>query len=256
MIENTISIDEAAETENEVSEAENTQQQADAEDIGVAETAQESGETQPEETVELTVYGEKVKVTKNEALAAAQKGLAFDRIKEQLAHSKNDARLKMLESIAQAKGTDTWNLVCEMQQRYVTDDIISRYGSIDAAPVEEVAKGVNTIALARQSLEQHRQTSEKHHWQDQIAQFYHNNPGVKEIPQEVIEMAKNGRNLDVAYHIFTSGQLEKRLENSEMELAMMKAENKSARSSMPSAANVAAADKKEDEFYRLMKSTW
>ncbi len=256
MIENTISIDEGMEIGQELSVSENNLQPHSSENICEAENMEETGETQPEETMELTVYGEKVKVTAKEAVAAAQKGLAFDRIKEQLAHSKNDARLRMLESIAEAKGTDTWTLMYEMQHKSVTDDIISRYGSIEAAPFEEVVKGVNTIALAQQNLADYRQTAEKYGWQEQLAQFYENNPGVREIPQEVIAMAKKGHNLDTAYHIFTSGQVKKRLENKERELEMLKAENKSAKSSMPSAANTAAADKKEDEFYKLMKSTW
>ena len=70
-------------------------------------------------------------------------------------------------------------------------------------------------------------------------------------------MAQQGENLAFAYNRFNAQQLALRLENAQRELEALKAERKSAKNSMPSAANKGAANgTMEDEFYTMMKSTW
>lgn len=257
MIEKTISIDEGAVETTQTTAPENNKTLAEKDFYFAEEDTVADGENQPEETVELILYGEKVTLPVSQAKEAAQKGLAFDHIKNQLQETKNDARIKALEAIAATSGRTVAQLMCEMQQRAVTDSIIEKYGSIEAAPFEELSRGVNTIAAMEKSFGEVEKTAEKQHWKAQLREFHHNNPGVREIPQEVVEMAKKGEDLSLAYHRFTAVQLEQQLQETQRKLEALKAENKSAKSSTPSAANVGAANRKnEDEFYRMMRSTW
>ena len=83
------------------------------------------------------------------------------------------------------------------------------------------------------------------------------NPGCTEIPPEVITAAKKGENLSLAYSRIYGDRLTKEIEEAKRELDILKNESKALKNSTPSAKSVGGNDKpKENEFLKLMKSTW
>ena len=175
MIENTISIDgtevlkapvnaDAEETKVHNENISATEDEADENgDTAELETASaEDGNTpentadQPEMMVELNLYGEKVQVPLSQAVAQAQKGVAFEHMKNQLAAAKNDARLSTLQTIAGRSGKTTAQLVMDMHSDFVADNLARRYGSVANAPLDEVAKAVSESEYCRRQ----RQRSE------------------------------------------------------------------------------------------------
>lgn len=279
MIENTISIDNGSdidavkedafllqhnkETEQQ-DHCENAESTAEKDCIDAEETmsckqenAEIPKEKPAEETVELTLYGEKVQLPKSQAIAAAQKGMAFDHIKGQLSAARNDARLKALEDIAAMKGQTIASFIGELQHRAMADDIAAKYGGIENAPTHVLSEAVRKLEQSRISLEQ-RETQAKHHDVNlQLMEFLENNPGIKEIPQEVVQMAGKGENISLAYSRFNENRLAKELSEAKRELEILKSEEKAKRSSTPTAMNSGAANEsKENEFLKLMKSTW
>ncbi|MBE6887150.1 MAG: hypothetical protein E7484_01870 [Ruminococcaceae bacterium] len=279
MIENTISIDNSSDTEAEkvnalllqhnketaqqdIGENEESAVEKDCTDNGKTlpagqEPAEDEQEKPSEETVELTLYGEKVQLAKSQALAAAQKGMAFEHIKGQLSAAKNDVRLKTLENIAAMKGQTIAAFIGDLQHRAMADDIAAKYGGIENAPTQVLSEAVRTLEQSRISLEQREAQARQHHVNLQLMEFLEKNPGVKEIPQEVMQLAEKGENIALAYSRFNENRLAKELSEAKRELEMIKSEEKAKRSSTPTAMNSGAANEsRENEFLKLMKSTW
>lgn len=220
-------------------------------------TAENSGADQPEETVELTVYGEKRKVPLSQAVAVAQKGLAFEHLKAELADMKNDFRLKALEEIAKQSGKNTYQLVADLQHRAVTENLIERYGSLKDAPLEELGQAINTLMASRSQLKDGQNMSEYHRWKNQLREFAEANPGCVEIPEEVVQAAKKGENLSLAYSRIYGNRLTQEIKEAKRELDVLKSESKAVKNSTPSAKSVGGNENlKENEFLKLMKSTW
>ena len=154
MTENTISINSSAAeaAENDFSSAEAAEnsrydaqgndwqniEERESDDVHESETSGDGETTLPqEEKIKLTVYGEEVEVSFEEAKAAAQKGMAFERVKAQLANAKAEmetpfAREKELaEKSARLKEL---NILLNMDQkdRSVLDD-----GPAEESPEKE-----------------------------------------------------------------------------------------------------------------------
>ena len=272
MIENTISIDStdvlnskkelfADETEVQKIEASNAEEKTEDYGYGTEKSEnsaqEESGADQPEMMLELNVYGNKMQVPVSRAVAAAQKGIAFEHIKAQLADAKNDVRLKTLETLAAQSGKTVSALVLDMHTDAVTNDLVARYGSIADVPYDEVAKAVMSIENCRAQLQQGDVLAQKNSWRTQLAEFVENNPGCTDIPPDVIEAAKQGENISRAYSRLYDSRLTEELNEAKREIDILKSQQKSEKTSTPSAAGTASAGKtKENEFLKIMKSTW
>ena len=275
MIENTISIDstdvldasvsaDAEETKVHNENIFETEEEAD-ENGGTAEaeTADSEEENAPEKTadqpemmVELNLYGEKVQVPLSQAVAQAQKGMAFEYMKNQLAAAKKDARLSTLQTIAGRKGKTTAQLVMDMHSDFVTDELIGRYGSIASTPMEEIARAVREIEECRRQMQRSETEMQQNSWKAQLMEFAENNPGCKDIPEAVLGAVKQGERISDAYSRFYGNKINEELNEAKREIDMLKSQQKAAKNSTPSAADVGAVKPKENEFLKLMKSTW
>ena len=275
MIENTISIDStevletSADADNEETKVHNeniseTEAEADENgDTAELETASaEDGNTpenaadQPEMMVELNLYGEKVQVPLSQAVAQAQKGVAFEHMKNQLAAAKKDARLSTLQTIASHSGKTTAQLVLDMHSDFVADNLVSRYGSIANTPLEEIARAVSEIEDCRRQIQRSEAEMQHNDWKAQLMEFIGNNPGCRDIPQSVLGAAKQGEKISDAYSRFYGNKINEELNEAKREIEMLRTQQKAAKNSTPSAADVGTAKPKENEFLKLMKSTW
>lgn len=210
-----------------------------------------------EEKVSLTVYGQEIRVTKEEAKAAAQKGLAFEHVKGQLADARNNIHLKALENIARMKGSTVNRIVSEMNCNAIVQQLEKEYGSIDAAPHSAVAKAMQSIVSMEEAMENSAALYDAADWSSQLRDFLCDNPGQTSLPDQVIETAKQTGNLALAYSDYTASQLRKELEETKQQLEMLKSEKEGAKGTTPSAAGIAAAGEyQDDSFYQMMKSTW
>ena len=276
MIENTISIDSTAVDEGALDNAANetkvqnfsgeeqdmklcgNDEKTAAEDaVCKPENTENSTADQPEQTVELNLYGEKVQVPLSRAIAAAQKGMAFEHIKMQLADARNDYRLKALDALAKQSGKSTYQLVGDMQHQAVMADLLGRYGSWENVPLQEMGRAVSELEELRRNLAESEQREVRGRRTGQLMDFITANPGCTEIPDEVIAAAKNGEDISKAYSRFNGSRLEKELTEAKREIDILKSENAAAAKSTPSAKNAGASGKpKENEILKIMKSTW
>lgn len=273
MIENTISIDTAqtevqpagfaaAEAENETAAEERdcrTEEKTESGDMQQWEkTAESEEDDQPEaEKITLNVYGQQVKVTLEEAKAAAQKGVAFERIKSQLAQSRNNVHLKALETIAGQRGVTVDTLVFETALNNAMADIENRYGSVEAAPPQVLGEKAHRLAQLKQQMADTAAAQHKEHWRTQLENFLQDNPGVKDIPLQVIEKAKQTGSLVLAYSDYQAAQLKAELEKTKSELLVLQGEKQAEKAAVPSAQSVAAAAQHtDDSFAKMMRSTW
>jgi len=188
MIENTISIESTSADNNNYTDMlgetevhnfsmdQNEEKSAETDDIytetdTLKDSAEASAANPQEETVELTVYGEKVTVPLSQALAQAQKGIAFERMKEQLNQAKNDLRLKTLERLEQQTGKNAYQLLGDMQHQAISDSFIARYGSFDNVPFEELRQAVKSLEEIRMRLEENRMENSYSNWSSQLEEF-------------------------------------------------------------------------------------
>lgn len=268
MIENTISIDSAEALEAAAETAEETAvQQAEALTERETDTAaqQAEGEQQhgteeetiptDEEMLTLTVYGDTVTVPKSEAINAAQRGIAFDRIKEKYSAAKADARLKALDGLAQISGTSVSHLLGDMAGQMLAEKLAEKYGDINNAPSEEIEAVMQQVLKTRKSVQQaadRMAMADKH---SQLEEFLQYNPGCTEIPPQVIERARKGENLSLCYSQHQTAQLTQQLEALQRELEQLKSSKAAKAKSMPSAKST-VADSRTNSIYGMMKSLW
>ena len=274
MIENTISIDstEALEvsanaateeikvhTEN-IFETEEADKNGDTDELETADTEEENTPEKkadkPEMMVELNLYGEKVQVPLSQAIAQAQKGVAFEYMKNQLAAAKKDARLSTLQAIASHSGKTTAQLVIDMHSNFVADNLARRYGGVANAPLDELAKAVSEIEDCRRQIQHSEAEIQQSYWKAQLMEFIGQNPGCTDIPETVIGAARQGEKISDAYGRFYGNKINEELNEAKREIEMLKSQQKAARNSTPSAMDAGAVKPKENDFLKLMKSTW
>ena len=269
MIENTISIDESTVVEdmadNATDNAECTQGEdwrADEEKESRAADVQQTsdeGETNPSEDkkISLTVYGQQVEVSLEEAKAAAQKGMAFEQMKGQLAVAKNSYYLKAMEDMAKESGIDLAEYITRSATEASRKRLEESYGSLSAVPFHILEKEIVRISQLKSSMAEQATEERKDVWRDQLADFLRDNPGCKVIPDQVIETAKLTGNLALAYSMHNADSLKARLEQTTRELDMLKADAQSKKKALPTARSTAAEGSyRDDDFYKMMKSTW
>lgn len=207
--------------------------------------------------VTLNVYGREVTMPLNQAKTAAQKGLAFDHLKTQLAKAKNDVRIKALENISRLSGQSVQSLIEDMSQKAVLNQIVSRYGSVENAPFEAVSEAVRCLEENKNTLADFDRVSKEEEYRYQLREFLSNNPGCKDIPNEVLDRVRQGENLSLAYSNFNVSQMAGQIADLKAEIEMLKGEKKAYETSTPTALNEGAqSDYDSGDFYTMMKNMW
>lgn len=270
MLENTISIDNETALENGNVQQENAVLCGEEDVLKTAEAAsaaegdvEATGEKPTEENtisdvedmLTLTVYGDTVTVKKSEAVSAAQRGIAFDRMKEKLAFAKGDARLKALDDLAQLSGKNISHILAEMTKQTLTDNLVQKYGDFENVPFEDMEEVMNKVYTTRKNLEETADRMVLAEKQSQLEEFLQHNPGCTDIPQEVIERARKGENLTLAYSQYQIEQLKTQLETAQQELNIYKSRKTAKEKSMPSAKST-VVDGVTTSMYGMMKSLW
>ena len=273
MIENTISINQAQgdlcieqpaqETDNgfageertESTTAETAQEYTESAEENCEENSDAENTHEAEEILTLNVYGETVSVPKQQAIRAAQMGMAFDAMKGKMAIAKNDARLAAIEEAAALCDKTVPQLIAEIQGRAISDNLCRQYGGIENVPNEEIHAMLRQIESCRENLEQAPKSwlfIDRH---NQLQEFLHNNPGCVDIPPQVISRAQQGENLSLAYSRYQNEQLTEKLEQLEKELNILKSDKKAKEKSMPSQRSTGGAENSQS-VYSMMKSMW
>lgn len=268
MLENTISINsgEAFDglQENTAQETEESSLQKN-EDVFTAseETSDEKGQvsseeetiSEDEEMLTLTVYGNEITVPKSEAVNAAQKGIAFDSIKQKYFLAKEDARLKALEGLAQVSGKSIPQLIGDMTKETLLNQLADRYGELDSVPFEELEEAMHKVYQTKKDVQLAADRLTMAEKQNQLEEFLQHNPGCTDIPPEVIARAKKGENLSFAYSQYQISQLTQQLERAQRELSVLKSSKAAKEKSMPSAKSTVAGGSTKS-MYGMMKSLW
>ena len=263
MIENTISINDNEVLETAVEEAEETELQKNEDMFSEKENVSENEEATPEENtidegeelLTLTVYGETVTVPRSEAVSAAQKGMAFESMKQKLAAAKGDARLRALDGLAQISGKSVSQLLSDMTSQSLTQQLCDKYGELEAVPFEELEKAMKQVYETRNSIEKDAGQWQMAEKRSQLEEFLQYNPGCRDIPEQVIEQARKGENLTLAYSRYQTQQLAQQLEQAQKELEVLKSAGRAKEKSMPSARST-AADSSTKSIYGMMRSLW
>lgn len=259
MIENTISIN--SETTENADKQEDVVLQNDG-DICVQNITDEDEGVLEEKTVSenddpftLTVYGDTVKVSKSEAVSAAQKGIAFENMKQKYFMAKEDPRLKALNNLAQLNGKSISQMLGDMTKEAVIGGLEEKYGQLSDVPETELFEALGQIYNAEKDMNMAADKLLMAEKQSQLAEFLQNNPGCTDIPQQVIEMAREGKNLSLAYSQFQLEQLKSQLEQANNRLKVLESSTAAKAKSMPSAKS-AAADSNVKSVYGMMKNLW
>lgn len=268
MIENTISIECSEALADEVDN--NTADTADMQkkQEGKAETekaelteekGQQTSETETNEEDEdmltLTVYGDTVKVSREEAISAAQRGLAFDRMKQKLNLAKNDGRLRALDKLSDLCGKSVPQMLGDMAGKVLVDGLIEKYGSAQAVPKHEAEALFGKLASTRAEFENAADVWTLNDKISQLEEFWQHNPNCREIPQQVIEATKRGENLSLAYSEYKAAQLAEQLEEAQREISILKSRKAAKEKSMPQAGGQ-MAEGTAYSMYGMMKSLW
>lgn len=232
------------------------EEEAAAEENSEVETAdgeqaeQESDEQTSEEEMfphELVVYGEKKQVTMTEAKNLIQKGLAYDRAIEtrdsRLQTALNDPRIAFVDELAKEAGVDAAQYMSNIhnQKKYAT--LIENFGTLENVPKDVLqmfsdnAKAASEKAAA--TLQEMREAEEERARQEEFAAFMEKHPECGQIPPEVVQLKLEGHSLEGAWAIYENKQLKESKEKLEKELAVLKQNNKNARSKMPSSQSTA-----------------
>ena len=260
MIENTISIDSQYGVEG-CGQPEATELQKNEQGVSDKVEDMPEGETNPEEnTIEeemfdLTVYGESVKLPKSQAVGAAQKGMAFESMKQKLALAKNDVRLKALDSLAQISGKSVSHLLGDMTSQALTKQLEDKYGELALVPQEELEQVIQKIHTARVSAEEAADRWKLEEKRNQLEEFLQHNPGCTDIPQQVIDRVKQGENLSFAYSQYSNQQLLQQIEQLQRELSVLKSGRAAKEKSMPAARSTATGHS-TNSIYGMMRSLW
>lgn len=242
---------ETEETENtETANAENTEETAEQEDTGNT-----SGEEMfPEE---LVVYGEKKRVSMTDAKALIQKGLAFDRTKENMEYKlsklQNDPRLSFVDELAKVAGVDTATFMAEAKMRSKYSDLIKEFGSLDEVPknvrdMYEENMRVQKAELDKQ-LSQQQEEAKNAEMQEEFYSFMEEHPEVDKIPEDVIKLVADGHRLEGAYAIYINKELLTENESLKKENSVLKQNEKNKKTKTPTSKST--AEVVDDDFWDM-----
>ncbi|MEG0090888.1 MAG: hypothetical protein RSA20_03640 [Oscillospiraceae bacterium] len=204
----------------------------------------------------LNVYGQQVEVTMGEAVGAIQRGLAFDRVKSELAAVRGDERLLALSRLSSATGKTSAQLLTQLECECVFADLEGRYGSLDDAPPEEIADAVAKISATKEGSEGAIFREKERGAKNQLREFLEENPGVTDIPESVLESTREGVTLGTAYSRYRIGALERELEEVRGELVKERHRQRVKAQQTPAVSGNGTGLMGADDVYSFFKKMW
>ncbi|MBQ4062163.1 MAG: hypothetical protein IJD14_04845 [Christensenellaceae bacterium] len=258
--EETEEMEETEEAE-EAEETEETEETGDEEESGDEEA--DDGKTgkskdQAEEGLEVKYNGELKKLTRDEAITYAQKGMNYDKLKERLDGYEEQG--KLINELAKVAGESPEDFLKNLNDRLYVQQIKKRaqelsekYGvqpekaealakeifesektrTADADRIEQL-KGDNIVLRAREAA------------QKKWSEFAKAHPEITDydlLPDEVQQAVKDGKDLDDAYNAWELKQLKEKQQKAEKTKENRKKSPKSAK-------NKEGAEEVADDFLK------
>ena len=240
----------------EAPETEPTEPAAPAED----KPAEGEPETKPaEEEFELKFNKETRKVSRQEMIDWAQKGLNHDRMQQQrdqfrterdeLAKYKeeNGSLLELLGTVAQQSNMQPVDFLNAMRENLLVSKGMSRETAKERIAREDAEKKIKSEAAAQQQ-KQDQENAEKQRRERDIQDFLriYGKVDAKSIPQEVWKEANETGSLVAAYGRYQNQQLQKQIKDLETKLAAKDKNEENRRKTVGSMKSDGSGDQEDD----------
>ena len=228
------------ETTEETAEEETEEaEELEEDDRGDDDRAQDEEKEEIPASFTLKVNGSEVQVSQEEIIPLAQKGMDYDRIRQQRDQLMNDKAIRQLDELAQLQGMDRENfigfLMGSFRQNQISQlayQLVNEKGLDEQTAYEMAALQVeNQSILNNQSLQRQReerlqreqqelmarQNSEQQRMADSFAALYNAFPELGEktfddLPDSVKQAIISGQSPLEAYQAFVIGENKKQLE--------------------------------------------
>ncbi|WP_101908870.1 hypothetical protein [Marasmitruncus massiliensis] len=204
------------------------------------EESPQLGDQKPNDEPKFKVnyMGKEMEMSASELVTAAQKGLNYDRVHDQLEGLRSSREFTLLDKLARENGMTRAQYLDAIERADQTRQI-----------QQEVAKGVppeiavrlhqlEQDAKSRRQQEQQRRAEETRH--QQFADLAREYPDIKEFPPEVIQAVADGETPLNAYRAWENQQLKNKLK--------MAGQQKSAREKSPGSATGSQPGEEPDDF--------
>ena len=253
--------------------AETEEKESDDETQGSEESGagEEPGADGAEETFTLKVNKQEQTVTREEMVSLAQKGLDYDRVKDQQQRSQQTIQTLQAQLEESAKHQDTLDilqLVAEksgMTMEQIAETMYVNYrksagASEDAARQElktaKLQKELNAVKAqaAKPQKEEHQETGQEK-FQKEMEEFRREYPDVKmtdEIVDKLVPDVQAGMSITAAYRKMERTEKDARIAELERKLAAKEQNNKNKRTS-PGSQNDSGGQRKRDAFDDFME---
>lgn len=220
-------------------------QRAPEEDVGQAEPAeaedQKDEQAEADQLFTLKHLDETRQVGRDEVIALAQKGMDYDRIREDRDQARAEsARLSELEAFLKELAAPSNMTVEELMDTTRANILAEREGIDHTVALQRIKLERDRKALEaeRQSMSRQTETSQKQaaeqaRMKASMDRFIQDHPDLdaKDIPQEVWEAFAAGKDMGDAYAVYEAKQLRAQLAEKDREIETMKQnQNNQARS--------------------------
>lgn len=212
------------ETNEELSDSDDQIELPDDENNPASSEDNQNGDE--ESFIDIVYNGESKKLSKEETITLAQKGMNYDKVNENLQNLRNSKELQMLNRMAQESGlspTDYLTKLDNFQKESFVNKVYAqlkeRYPDApDNLLLENASNYVNQQVQARNEeqyrLQQMEQQKEEEFYSNQIELFTQKYPDVDlaKLPDEVLLNINKGIPLVAAYQDYENSQLRKEIE--------------------------------------------
>lgn len=176
--------------------------------------------------IDVVYNGESKKLSKEEAITLAQKGMNYDKVNENLQNLRNSKELQMLNRMAQESGLSPTDYLAKLDN-FQKDSFVNKvYAQLkerypdapDNLLLENASNYVNQQVQARNEeqyrLQQMEQQKEEEFYLNQIELFTQKYPNVdlSKLPGEVLLSINKGMPLVAAYQDYENSLLRKEIE--------------------------------------------
>ncbi len=198
--------------------AEEEQENADA---GEAEGQTEQAPSQEEEGFEIVYNGQKMKLSRQEMITAAQKGMNYDHVYGELQQLRQAPEFALLDRYAAQNGMNRQQYMQALAQAE-TDRRVQQ--EVEKGVPEETARRLVNLEQEQARQQQQRAAAQselgkRQARERQVAEFHKEFPDVTEFPDEVMARIVRGETPVSAYRAYQIEQLNAKIASLEQEKA-------------------------------------
>lgn len=244
-------------------EADPQEPEAEAGQDGATETKKQTdGQGEADQLFTLKHLDETRQVGRDEVVALAQKGMDYDRIRQDRDTARAEAaRLSEMEEFLKELAAPGNMTVEELMDITRANILAEREGIDQSIALQRVklerdrkALDAQKQSMERQNQADAQQAAEQRRIQDSMARFVQEHPGLdaKEIPSEVWEAVAAGKDMSDAYAIHEAKLLRETLAERDREIETLRQnKNNQARSTGSQTTAGSRKSSEDDEFDRL-----